>query len=234
VLDEALNEEAEQDLVDLLAKQGEEVEGVEEVDGLPDDLPEDPAELRQLITDYQSRVGKRNKTIKRRSEANHRMQDEIDELKQQLASFQNQSTSASDVETQNQEREKVLESWRESANDDPGKAIDFAMSQIGDAQGKTVEYLAKMQQNFEDQIASLKGEMNPKRQKYREKIDQLKSNPRFSGFSDDQLETLAETLGGVKPPSTIGGKPVVATKTKEKRRDELRKQANAYFTNGMG
>lgn len=231
--DEVQTEEVE-DLISLIATQSEEEDNEDDVEGLPTDLPEDPDELRQLVSDYQNRVSKRNKTIKKRSEANHRMQEEIEALKAQVDSFKNNSTQASTIEAQKQEQDKALAEWRDSVNDDPGKAVDFATWQANQMQEKVANYLASMKSDLDDQLAAIKGEMNPTRQKYRDKIDQLKSNPRFSGFDDDQLMVLAETLSEVKPRGSIGGKPVVAAPSKEKKLEELRKQAREYMQNGLG
>lgn len=232
--DEVQAKEVEQDLIDLITMSSDESEGDDDVEGLPSELPDDPDELKQLVVDYQNRVSKRNKTVKKRTEATHRMQEEIEALKSQVDSFKNQSTQASTVEAQKQEHDKAIAEWRDSVSDDPSKAVDFATWQTTQMQDKVVNYIASMQQKFDDQIAELKGATNPTRQKYQAKIDQLKSNPRFAGFDDDQLMVLAETLSEAKPRGPIGGKPVNATVSKEKKLDELRKKAREYMNNGLG
>lgn len=233
--DEALIQEEEKDIIDILSTQGQEVDE-EEVEGLPTELPDDPDELKQLVADYQERVSKRNKTIKKRSDATHRMQEEIEALKSQVETYQSQSTQASTAEAQKQEQEKAYAEWRDSVSDDPSKAVDFATWQAGQMQDRMVDYIAKMQSSLEGQIAALKGEMNPEKQKYRDKIATLKQNPDFSDLDDDTAIKFIRATEQIKlgPRGTIGGKPVPTQKTREKRLDELRKRAKEHMQNGLG
>jgi SMC interacting uncharacterized protein involved in chromosome segregation len=237
VIDEALeekNEQYEEDLIDLLASQSEQDDGEGNVDEIPDELPDDPDELRAILNKTRDQVRKRNRIIRQKDKTSHRKDEELEALQRQIDELRNNSTNASNVEAQKQEQQKAIDEWRDSVSEDPSKAVDFATWQANEMQSRVVDYLAQMQQSFNDQIASIKGEINPTRQKYRGKIEQLKLNPKFAGFSDDQLMVLAESLSEVKPRGSIGGKPIVAEKAKEQKLEELRKRAREYLQNGLG
>jgi chromosome segregation ATPase len=236
VLDENLNEEVaeEQDIVDLLAAQGGEVEDEVVVDEFPTELPDDLDGLKAMLIERDEKIGKRNKTIKKRTEATHRMQDEIQSLQQQIADMKNQTTNASTMEAQKQEYSETLEKWRNSVEEDPSKAVDFVTWQNSETQDKIVNYLADMQTKFDARLAEIEGGMNPERMQNREKINKLKQNPRFANFNDDQLLAVIQATSDIKPRGTVTGKPVVAKPSKEKALEHARELAKKHFNGTFG
>lgn len=230
---EALGEVEEVDVVALLAEQGLEDDN-DEVDGLPDELPDDPDELKSLLNDYKERVGKRNKTIKKRTDANHRMQEELDAMRTQIEQLSNSTANASTMEAQNQEYKETHEKWRSGVEDGSLNPVDYADWQLKQTQDRMANFLADMQSNFDSRLEELAGNMNPERMKNREKINQLKANPKFASFSDDQILTVIQTAEAIKPRGNIGGQRVQAQPSAEKRKEELRELARKHFNGNLG
>lgn len=224
--------EQEQDIIDLLASQSQEIDN-DDVDGLPDDLPSDPDELKAVVKEYQERVAKRNKTIKMRTDATHRMQEELEALKVQLAEVKGSTTNASNVEAQKQEYNETLEKWRNSVEEDPTKAIEFTNWQMTEMQNKVADYIGTLQNKFESQLAEIKGEMNPERQKYRDKIAQARNIPEFADMDDDTILKIIQANSRVAPRGTVGGKRVEQKPTAERLKNEAAERAAAYFKNGF-
>jgi len=214
-VDNEADEVVEQDIIDLLATQSEEVDNDEvEIDTDTDDI--------NVLKD---RIAKRNKTIKKSKQANHRIQEENSALEQRLEELEKMINSpAPNVEAQNQERQEALEKWRESVADDPGKAVDFANWQANDQMERIVNLFTQQQETFNSEIASLKGEIDPERTKYREQINKLKTNPAYAAIPEEHLLTFVKGAERVHRNDSIGGKRVQAQNTSEKDLEELRER----------
>jgi chromosome segregation ATPase len=226
--------EVEEDIISLLSNQSEEVddEVVEEV--YSGELPDDPEQLKQMLVDAQNRVGKRNHTLKKRTDANHRIQDELKAVQEQLQDLKNAGNQpAPNVEAQNQERKEALGKWKDSVAEKPETAIDYADMQMTQMQDKVVDLVSSMQSKFDEQIAELKGDMNPEKVKNREKIDQLRNNPQFASMDDDTLLAIITATSGIKPRGTIGGRKPEQKSTPEKALEDARARAKKHFADGL-
>ena len=232
--DVTLDEGQEQDIIELLAKQGLEQDDEGEDESFPTELPKSIEDLKSMLAERDERIGKRNLTIKKRTEATHRMQEEIGSLQQQIADLKNTSTTASNTEAQKQEYNETLEKWRNSVEEDPTKAIDFVNWQTSETQNKLVDYVASMQSKFDARLAEIEGGMNPERMENRSKIAQLKANPEYANFTDDQLLTVIKSVGALKPRGSIGGRSVTSKPSPEKGLAEARAKAKAYFDGTLG
>lgn len=205
----------EVDVISLLATQSE----VDEDEVGEEEVSVDPAVLEE-------RLGKRNKSLKKSKQANHRMQDElsaqqtrIDELEKLI------NKPAVDTGAKEQERKEVLEAWRTEVGDNPEKAIDYANLQSEQMQDNVVNYISEMKTDFERQIAELKGATNPDVREYEGEIAKLKTNPNFANLPQSVLIDLAKGLTVNRSPrgSATGGKAVAVKDEKMEVTDEMRR-----------
>jgi hypothetical protein len=225
--------EEEQDIIALLATQGEDDSDFDE-DEFDTSLPDDTEALKQMLEREREIKQKRNKTLKKREQAIHRMQEEQDAMKKRLDELMTKSEQSPNVEAEKREREEAHQKWRDSVADDPSKAVDFATWQMGEMQENMVNYLAKMQTSFDSQIAELKGEMSPDKQKYRDKINSLKRNPEFSDMDDNTILKFIRATESLKQPrGSIGGRRAEANPSEEQALEEARKKYRQMFGNEL-
>lgn len=232
---DAVTEEVEQDFASLLAVESEEVS--EEVDDVySGELPEDPAELKQMLIDAQSRVGKRNKTLKMRTDANHRIQDELKAVQDQLEVLKNSNNQAPNVEAQSAERKEARTNWQDSVAEKPEVGIDYTDMQVSELKDNFATYITEMKASQEARIEELEARLDPERMKNREKIDQLRSNPALANMDDDTLMAFLKAGSGIKQTrGSIGGRRAEQKPTAEKQLEADRKRAKEYFANdGFG
>lgn len=197
--------EEEQDIVDFFAKQGTEVDDSDD-DGIGE-LPESAEELKALLLATQEKVSKRNKTIKKREKALERVQEERESLLSRFDELSRTQNQASTTETQNQDYKENLEKWRESVDDDPKKAIDFALWQINETQSKTADFLAQMQASYDEKLAAVQDSLNPEKLKYKSKLEALRQNETLAHLDDDALLAFVKAGEQIKiPRGAIGGK----------------------------
>jgi hypothetical protein len=235
---QALEVEENIDFTELLATQGEEesdYEG-EELDesSIPDELPEDPEELKALLVAQREQTAKKKKYLNNSKKANHRMQKEIEELAKKLDELSSKPAPV-DTGAKDQEYKEALEQWRESVADDPSKAVDFAQWQTQTMQSQMVDYIANMQSKLENAIEQLNGKTDPERLKYQKKIDSLRGNPEFADVPEEMLIKFIRASEKVKVPrGGLGGQRVNATeKSVEKQIEEAKKQYQNYYQNGV-
>jgi hypothetical protein len=226
-------EVVEQDIIDILAAQGEVVDDNDEEYEVADELPEDADALKALLLRERDIKSKRNKSLKKSKEATHRMQEEIKALQRQ-AEESRSTTQAPDVEAQRLLRNEADEKLRDSVNDDPGSVVDLLNDRVGSLQDNVVNVVTSMQAEFDKQIAELKGEMSPQKIKYRDKINQLKANPKFASLSDDVLLTIVEGMSDVRVPrgGQISGRKATVTVDPEQGKKDAREKYAKFFENG--
>lgn len=202
-MDNDTNEVEEESLLDLLAAESgqSEDEYDEEIDET-NELPDDPEALRALLLKEREIKSKRNKSLKKSKEANHRIQDELKALQDSFEEFRSSPNQSPDVEAQKREQAKAYEELRDSVNDDPSKAVDL----ITDMQNKTVDFLARQQAEFDAKLNKITKDLDPERHKYRDQIATLRNNPRLANLDDDSLIAVIEATGSVKPRGSIGGR----------------------------
>jgi hypothetical protein len=207
-----IEQEEELNIIDLLTNQSEETEDTDEaIDTDTDDI--------EILKE---RISKRNKSLKKSKQANHRIQDEksaqderIEELEKKIASL------APNVEAQNREQTEAYDKLRDSVTDNPGMAVDL----IKDMQDKTVDYLARQEAEYESKLAKVLNDLDPEKSKYRDKISSLKTNPQFAGLDDDILIKVIKATESVKAPrGNIGGKRATVAVDPEARVKELREK----------
>ena len=222
-MDNEANEEVNDDVFDFLATQSDEIDDESgEIDTDTDDI----AVLKE-------RISKRNQTIRKSKRANHRIQEENEALEKRLADLETKfNSSAPNAEAQNQERKEVLEQWRESVADKPENALDYTNAVMGDFKGSVADLLNAQQESFERQIAEIKGEIDPEKNKYRDKINSLRQNPDFADMDDKTLMVFAKNLSEKVPRGAIGGRRVSSDPDPDKRLEDLKAKFKAQYSNG--
>ena len=225
--DQDVTFEEEQDIVDFFAKQGAEVDEVED-DG--QELPESADELKALLLAEREKVSRRNKTIKMREKALDRINEERESILSKLDELSAAQNQASTTETQNQEYKETLEKWRDSVDDDPKKAIDFALWQINETQSKTADFLAQMQATYDQKLEAIQGDLDPEKLKYRSKIDGLRQNEEFADLDDATLLRFIKAGEKVRiPRGAIGGKKAEVAVDPNQKYDEIREQYKKFM-----
>jgi len=230
----AMLEEVEEDIVSLFAVKGAEDDddnGEIEHQG---ELPDTVEGLQALLLSEREVKSKRNRSLRKSKQANHRMQDELSALQRQVDSL-GQPNQAPTVEAQNQEREKALEQWRDSVEEDPRKAVDFANWQSSQMQDNVVGYIAKLQETIDAKFAELTAATNPEAQKYESELNAVRTNPEFEGLSDEVLLKIIRAEKRMREPrGSIGGLrvPTQAPKKFEMNNDIRMKMG--FATKGEG
>lgn len=220
--------EENEDIISLLASQGAEDDD-EEVSEEIDTDTEDIEELK-------ARISKRNKSLKKSKQAVHRVQEEKDALLQRIEELERkmQAPASTDVEAQKREQEEALKKWRDSVEDDPSKAVDFANWQMTQMQENFSDVLVKMQQGFDAKLAEIKGEINPEKMKYRDQIGKLRQNPAFAELDDNALMAIIRSSEGIKiPRGGVGGQPVKKVGDPDQAYKEAREQYAKLLNNGL-
>lgn len=222
-MDNEANEEVDNDVFEFLAAQSDDHD---DNDGEIDTETDDIAVLKE-------RISKRNQTIRKSKKANHRIQEENEALEKRLADLETKFNSpAPNAEAQNQERKEVLEQWRESVADKPENALDYTNAVMGDFKGSVADLLNAQQENFERQIAEIKGEIDPEKNKYRDKINSLRQNPDFADMDDKTLMVFAKNLSEKVPRGSIGGRRASPDADPDKRLEDLKAKFKAQYSNG--
>ena len=230
---EAIIEETEEvDVLTLLAKQSEKV-GTEDAedDGLGDDAPATIEEYQALLARKDEIIGKRNKSIKKAKDAQHRTQDERDKALAQLSSNADVSErTRSDTEAERHEQE--TQDWKDRYEENPASIFDYISHLQNERDNNLAGYLQDQFSKLGGEITGLRTATNPTRIKLADRVNELRQIPKFANMNDDALFSIAEVLGDAKvkaPRGSVSGKRVQADKKPAPNyggltRDELRKK----------
>ena len=214
-----VQEEVEETLVDLLTKQGE--EGDEEETVVPEgELPEDFDGMKALLLQERGIKTKRNRSLKKSKDANHRIQGELEAALTRIEKLETSGAAQQpNLEAGNRDRyEKDLEKWRKSVEDEPGKAVDFANWQAQTLQTNMTKAMTDMKAEIVAQLAEIKGNSNPDHQTYKAEMELVASLPEYEGASKSEILRAAKLLKGTKvksPRGTASGKTVAKATSKK-------------------
>ena len=203
--------EEEVALADLIPKEVEE-DAVEESVELTGE--ESPEELKILLKAEQEKVSKRNKSLKKAKDAQHRTQAEKNASDARFDAMEaklNTITQAKPVEPA-QMTEQEAQKWRDGVLDKPEMSIDYTDHKIENLKTTLATFLGTKFDEFEAKIAGLSTATNPQIQQYSAQIAMLKKQPGFSGLTDEQLLPTAQLLGTKVPAprGTVSGGKVTA------------------------
>ena len=217
---EAIEQEEVDTLIDLLANEGEESsEEVAEIDVDTDDI--------EILKE---RIAKRNKSLKKSKQANHRIQEERDAVQARLDEIERKITAQPpNVETENREQSEAYEKLLDSVNDNPSLAVGL----IKETQDKMIDYLAKQEASYEAKIAAIKNDLDPEKNKYRDDIARLRSNPELKDVDEDSLIKFIKASSGLKPRGTIGGRKASLAKDPDAQLKDAREKYRKMFEGSM-
>jgi hypothetical protein len=230
IVNSEILEEQEESLIDFLAVKGDDVDEIDEEYEATEEIPSDPEELKRYALELKERVHKRNVALKKKKDAISRIQSEVDEL-QSLNEQLRTSSQPPNNGADEQKLQEALGAWRESVADDPSRAVDFAMAHVNESNGKIVDILQKMQDQFDKRIAELRGDFDPEKLKYQDKILKLKTNPELEDIPDDHLLRMAKAMEKApkSPRGSVMGRKATIETDPEKDLEELKKQFRAYY-----
>jgi len=208
VPNEALEENTEEvDIMSLLAEQGEPASD-EIVDDDDSALPDTVEELKAALLKEREIKSKRNHSLRKSKQAQHRTQEENDKLLARLAKVEeNQTRNQSGVEAER--LEKISQEWKEKVEDDPTSALEYMDLKQSQLEEKLSSYLEGQFSSIADMFEKLEGATNPEKMKYAKEVEALRARDGFSNLDDDTLVSVAKALKESKVKAgrgTIGGK----------------------------
>lgn len=227
---EALGTEEESeslDIISLLAKKNEEEgEEYDEIDEHEeDDIPDDPEKLKELLRREREIKRKRNYSLKKAKQTNHRLLEESDAYRERLDKLEammNGIQSGKGAEDLGDE----IQQWQDRVADDPAQAIEYANWKQSMLEEKIANYLGVKFNEFEQKFGALKTATDPEYVKYRSQVEALRSNPKFASLDDDTALAIVKELSEAKikkPRGDIGGNRIAkTTKSDFKLSDEER------------
>ena len=214
----------ETDVMSLLNNEIE--EAVETDDDDDHELPDSIEELKELALEQREKIAKRNKSLKKSKQAQHRTQSEFDTLQERLDAIESRQQPPNTMEADKLAQQE--QEWQDRVADDPSQAIAYANWKQGSLEDKVVNYLSSMQNDFNAKLEQLQGATNPERIKLESEINSLKNNEAFADLDDDVLFKLAKGLKGTKvktPRGDIGGGRAGRDNNKpEEITDDIRRQ----------
>lgn len=212
---EALEELGEEEItaLSLLVNQGVEDDDTDEDEDDNGELPETIEELKALALEQKEKIAKRNKSLKKAKQAQHRTQEESNTLQAQFEALEAKVNGIGQPNVEAENLAKEEQEWRDRVEDDPTQAIAY-MDWKTQKQNQTLaSFLGQKFGEFEQSINSLRSDTDPEKLEYRKEIAQLKATPQFAGLDDATALTVAKALKGAKIQGRggIGGKRVTTT-----------------------
>ena len=224
---EALEELGEEEVNALSLLINENVdEGDTDEDEDSGELPETAEELRAFALKQKEIIAKRNKSLKKAKQAQHRTQEESNTLQSQFEALEQKVNGIGKPNVEAENLAKEEQEWRDRVEDDPTQAVGYMDWKNAQMANNIASYLGGKFTELESTINTLKSDTNPERLEYRKEIAQLRANPEFADLDDDMALKLAKALKSTKVVGgrgTVGGKRVVATPSStEVMTDEIR------------
>jgi hypothetical protein len=209
---EELGEEAVTALSLLVNQDVEENDNIEEEDE-SNEIPETIDELKAFALKQKETIAKRNKSLKKAKQAQHRTQEESNTLQTQYEKLEAKvdGIGKPNVEAENLAKEE--QEWRDRVEDDPTQAVAYMDYKAQKQNQNLAAFLGQKFGEFQESIDSLRSDTDPEKLEYRKDIAQLKANPEFAHLDDAQALVVAKALKSAKVPGrgTVSGKRVTGT-----------------------
>jgi hypothetical protein len=192
----------------------EESDTEDEVDS--GEVPTTVEGLTALLEQKNATITKRNQSLKKAKSAQHRTQDENNTLQSQFEALEAKVDGIGQPNVEAENLAAQEQEWQTRVEDDPTQAMAYMQWKL-DQQNKNLS--AFLGQKFGEQQATmdaLNSKTNPERLKYKEAIDQVRSNPEFADLDDEVALKVAKALTKAKvkaPRGTVSGKKVVPIKS---------------------
>jgi len=206
----AKTEEVEDSLISLHANESEETE--DEVVEDETQVPDTVEGLQALLEEKNEIIRKRNKSLKKSKQAQHRTQEEKEAFLTRLEAVEQNNNQQPNVEAENLARQE--QEWHDGVEDGTLKVADYTDWKNTQTIDRVAAYVNKLQTGFDAQLAALTSATDPEKAKYSEQIAVLKTKRGFADLDDDVLLTIAKGQAGAKAPGgrgTISGGRGVST-----------------------
>jgi len=203
--------EEEVSAFDLLAIEGGGEDENEEVDENTD-VPESVDELKALLAQKNETIAKRNKSLKKAKQAQHRTQGENTTLQDQFEALEAKVNGIGQPDVAAENLAKEEQEWQDRVADDPTKVAEYMEWKNAGMMNNLSAFLGQKFGEIEQSINGIRSETDPEKMEYRSEIAKLKANPQFANLDDDTALTVAKALKSAKVPGRggIGGKKVTA------------------------
>lgn len=211
---EALEELGEEEItaLSLLVNEGATDDDNIEDEDESGELPETVEELKALALAQKEKIAKRNKSLKKAKQAQHRTQDENNTLQSQFEALEAKVDGIGQPNVEADNLAKEEQEWRDRVEDDPTQAIGYMDWKQSQLQNNLANFLSQKLGQIEQNFNSLKSDTDPEKLEYRKEIAQLKATPEFADLDDATALKVARALKSAKVPGRggIGGKRVTA------------------------
>lgn len=205
---EEVDEEMQESLIDLLGVQAEEVDEDADEEVELDEVPETIEELKAALLKERLIKSKRNKSLRKAKDAQHRTNTEKEDLMKRVDELEAKQNTVGQPDNGAEKLEQEAQEWADRVAENPAEAIGYANHLNSKLEDKLATFLTAKFDEFGGKFAQLNSATNPERQEYKASFDKLRGDPDYDGFTDDQVLTLAKKFESTKikrPPAAIGG-----------------------------
>jgi len=212
---EELGEEAVTAL-SLLVNEGAADDDTIEDEDESGELPATIEGLTALVLEQKEKITKRNKSLKKSKQAQHRTQDENNTLQNQFEALETRLDAKVDgIGKPNVEAESLAkeeQEWQDRVEDDPTQAIGYMNWKNTQRDQNLASFLSQKLGQIEQNFNELKSGTDPEKLEYRSEIAQLRATPEFADLDDATALKVAKALKATKVPGRggISGKRVTA------------------------
>lgn len=211
---EAFEELGEEEVsaLSLLVNEGATDDDIVDEDDDSGELPETIEELKALALEQKEKIAKRNKSLKKAKQAQHRTQDENNSLQSQFEALEAKVDGIGQPNVEAENLAKVEQEWQDRVEDDPTQAVGYMNWKLEQQNQRWANFLGQKFGEFNETISALKSDTDPEKLEYRKEIAQLKATPQFADLDDATALKVARALKAAKIPGRggIGGKRVTA------------------------
>jgi len=215
---EALEELGEETVtaLSLLVNEGAADDDIIEDEDESGELPKTIEGLTALVQEQKEKITKRNKSLKKSKQAQHRTQDENNTLQSQFEALETRLDAKVDgIGKPNVEAESLAkeeQEWQDRVEDDPTQAIGYMNWKNAQRDQNLASFLSQKLGQIEQNFNELKSSTDPEKLEYKSEIAQLKANPQFAHLDEATALTVAKALKATKVPGRggISGKRVTA------------------------
>jgi len=214
-VEEGMEEEVEEvSHIDLLGVQAEESDEDTDDEIELDEVPETIEELKAALLAERTIKSKRNKSLRKAKDAQHRTQKENEDLMKRFDDLEAKVNTVGQPDNGAEKLEREAQEWTDRVTDDPAQAIEYANHKSAQLEDRLATFLTTKFEEFGSQFDKLSSATNPERQEYKAEIQKLKSNPDFADYDDATILKLAKTLKGTqvkRPRGTVAGQRPLQT-----------------------
>jgi hypothetical protein len=176
------------------------------------ELPTTIEGLTALVQEQKEKITKRNKSLKKSKQAQHRTQDENNTLQNQFEALETKVNGLGQPKVEADDLAKEEQEWQDRVEDDPTQAIGYMNWKNAQRDQNLASFLSQKLGQIEQNFNELKSDTDPEKLEYKSEIALLKATPQFAHLDDATALTVAKALKATKVPGRggISGKRVTA------------------------